>query len=226
MDRSVQSYLAADMTTLTESNEVRILEPQPCHDSRGWHCSENPGLQALKGLPAMHTGKFLHQSWKTHASAVPARHCTTLLWSRPFWSGGGLTVAPSIRLKWHVALVACSKYAKVCTEKDRSPDGQHTLAADPSLVMSRCAVSSTDSALPHSLCQVISKACCMRRNVCPRRQERQGSPVTLVTRRFTAKKRPKPNWNTLQSTTMLMLIKKTGAQLPICRHLHMHARVT
>ena len=31
---------------------------------------------------------------------------------------------------------------------------------------------------------------------------------------------PKPNWKTAQSTTMLMLTKKTGAQCPICRHLH------
>jgi hypothetical protein len=57
-------------------------ENQPCYDSLGWHCSENPSLQALSGLPAMHTGKALHQPWKTHTSAVPALNCTTLLWTR------------------------------------------------------------------------------------------------------------------------------------------------
>lgn len=83
MDRSVQPSLAADMTTLTVSNEATFLVPQPCHKSRKWHCGRNSGLHALKGLPVMHTGIALHQPWETHASAVPALQCTTMLWSRP-----------------------------------------------------------------------------------------------------------------------------------------------
>ena len=82
MDRSVQPPLAADMTTLTVSNEVIVLEAQPCHKSRRWHCGKNSGVHALKGLPVMLTGIALHQPRETHASAVPALQRTTLLWSR------------------------------------------------------------------------------------------------------------------------------------------------